>query len=160
MQTLTLLALSTLFLLPPQPVEDNLAWNPAPSPSLRRTVNVSSASTVDEPTLLLMGDERDAGTGMERTRDFKIVTLERYAASKGEQPIRFVCVYESVREGKGELLWDMEGGHLASLVFTVGFETTLDAAWSMAAGGMDLDLETSNSESGQLRLEINAECVE
>ncbi|MFT7678320.1 MAG: hypothetical protein ACI8QC_002306 [Planctomycetota bacterium] len=346
MQTLTLLALSTLFLLPPQPVEETLAWNPAPSPTLRRTVNLESSTTVDESTLLLMGDERDAGSGMERTRDFRIVTLENYAASESAHPHRLVRVYESVREskasegapadvhitglgdetgllegltvafdydaeedtwaaafaddsegdeewlallkadmdcaaflpssavksgdswdvelvaahdllwpggevlvesasdsddgpeggirinmprnadirrldeldgsleatytgsrevdgrmlavieleldlagdleviddllakspgsddeysladcsreleGKGELLWDIKGGHLASLVFTVDFETSLDAAWSMPAGGMDLDLETSNTESGQLKLEINVERVE
>jgi hypothetical protein len=55
---------------------------------------------------------------------------------------------ELTMQGEGELVWDVAGGHFASLSLSLDSTSVVDTATAMNMGGTDMELEQSMEMSG------------
>lgn len=84
------------------------------------------------------------------------------AMAEQEAPMGMDMDIESVdvsvaMEGEGELVWNLSGGHFASLTLEAELTTDTDMAMSMAMGTESMSLEQSMTNSGTITIEASAE---
>lgn len=63
-------------------------------------------------------------------------------------------------EGQGELLWDLEGHHMAGFSFEVAVESELDAAWTVGNDDFSMEVTFQGAHSQSHALEVKVESVE
>ncbi len=150
MQVLTSLLLATA-LLPIAPQRgDQLIWRPAAGTQVQRTVSSSLASVTEEALLSMNGDERDTGSGMERSSESTVQTTDRFGDPRGDSgPGSIQRTFDTVVESmdiagqpEGVLVRGAEGGSRPMEGLAVNFAWDEDSSgyepsWQPGAGGQD-----------------------